>query len=486
MASLAGNYKLEDLQTFYNVIDNELKGTAKTRHGINPNTGEPLPEVPVSTQEDVDSAVAAAQRAFPAWRDLSQDQRADYLMKYADAIEANQQELIQLLGTETGKTQQGAGIDMYLTIAQIRGTARHRLTEEIIEDSNERIITQRYLPLGVGAGIIPWNLPTVIGAIKLPTALLAGNTYIWKPSPYAPYASLKMGELAAKIFPKGVVNVLSGDNGLGPMLTAHPDIAMISFTGSVPTGKKIAEACAPTLKRVVLELGGNDAAIICPDVDIPNVISKLAPFVFFHAGQVCMDVKRIFVHEDIYDAFLSAMLAVVQSLKIGPFEDADATLGPVQNAMQYNKLQDLYAEVAKNLKTLPEGSAARFASATLSKGGFFVPPVLVDNPPEDASVVAEEHFGPIVPLLKWSNEEDVIQRANATRFGLGGSVWSADRDRAERMARRLEAGTVWANAHFDLGPQAAFGGHKESGFGVDSGLGGLKGWCNPQAVWVLK
>ncbi|EPE36390.1 ALDH-like protein [Glarea lozoyensis ATCC 20868] len=481
--STTSAYKLDNFESFYNIIDNELVPTAKTRRAVDPSNEELLAEVPVSTQQDVDRAVAAAQAAFPSWRDLSQDERAVYLTTFVDAIDAHQQEFAQLLGKEAGKPPQGVGIELYLLSHQIHETLKFRLTEEQIEDTDERRIVQRYIPIGVGVGIVPWNFPMLLGIIKLVSALLTGNTFIWKPSPYSPYTALKLGELGAKIFPKGVFNVLSGDEDLGPLLTAHPGVAKISFTGSVATGKKVMQACASTLKRVTLELGGNDAAIVMPDADLAMTVPKVATMAYFHSGQVCFCIKRVYVHEAIYDAFIAAIVEFVKSLKSGGPSDAEAVLGPIQNSMQYAKLLELYSQVSKqDLKVAYGGEAA----SSQSGSGFYLPPTVIDNPPEDSKLVVEEQFGPIVPILKWSDEEDVIRRANASSMGLGGSVWSKDIVAAERLTRRLEAGTVWVNAHFEVGPQAAFGGHKNSGIGVESGLDGLKGWCNAQVVWIKK
>lgn len=343
----------------------------------------------------------------------------------------------------------------------------------------------------------------LLGGIKIVSALLVGNTFIWKPSPYSPYTALKLGELAAKIFPRGVVNVLSGEEDLGPMLTAHPGVAKISFTGSLATGKKVMQACASTLKRVTLELGGNDAAIVCPDVDIAAVVPKvsrpktfrlvdsslppnlkqIASIAFLHSGQVCFCIKRVYVHEDIYEAFLTAFVDFVKNMKSGGPTDAEAVLGPSQNSMQYAKLLDMYSHVSKDGLKVALGGEPLSSKAG---SGFFLPPTVVDNPPDGSRIVVEEQFGPIVPLLKWSDEEDVLRRANASSMGLGGSVWSTDLERAEGITRRLEAGTVWVNCHFQVGPQVSFGGHKNSGIGVESGLDGLKGWCNAQTVWITK
>jgi len=365
----------------------------------------------------------------------------------------------------------------------------------------------RYVPIGVGVGLVPWNYPVAISVAKLLSALLAGNTFILKPSEYTPYSGLKLAELGSKVFPPGVLQALSGDASLGPLFTAHPDVAKISFTGSVATGKKVMAACAPTLKRVTLELGGNDAAIICEDVDIDSVAQKvhicdslplwsleiantllqITMASFTHSGQVCMNVKRIYVHESIYDKFLAAMVQVTKSLKFGPHTEHDAFSGGIQNTMQYEKLQKTYAQIGKEGWKIAVGGEPESGSGTGTtgkKGFLYMPPTVVDNPPEDSDIVVSEPFGPIVPVLKWTSEEDVIERANATKLGLGGSVWSADEARARRMAELLEAGTIWVNTHAALAPNVPMGGHKESGVGVDWGELSVQGWCNPQTYSV--
>ncbi|KAK8859610.1 NAD-dependent aldehyde dehydrogenase [Apiospora arundinis] len=479
------SYKLDDFEnTFRNVIDNELTTTAKTRRAVDPSTAQPLGEVPVSTQEDVDRAVKAAQAAFPAWRSLSTDDRMGYLLRFADAIEANQDGLGPLLGRETGKPPPGVAMELAQLGGLIRQVITLRLEEEVVEDGPERKAIRRYVPLGVGVGIVAWNFPIGLGIVKLAVALLVGNTFIWKPSPYSPYTALKVVEIAARVFPKGVLQALSGEEDLGPLLTAHPDVAKVSFTGSVATGKKVMAACAGTLKRVTLELGGNDAAIICADADLATVVPKIATFAYINSGQVCLAIKRVYVHESIYDTFLKAFVEFVKTFQVGKSTESSSTLGPVQNSMQYNKLRELYGEVSKSGLTVPLGGDVPPAES--NNGGFFLTPTVVDNPPDNSRIVAEEQFGPIVPLLKWSDEEDVLRRANATTLGLGGSVWSKDLERAERIARRIESGTVWVNTHFEITPEVAFGGHKQSGIGVEQGLEGLKGWCNHQSVWVRK
>lgn len=264
-------------QTFKNVVNNQLKSASngKTRHSIDPSTEEALPEVPFSTKDDVDEAVNNARAAFPAWRDLSYDERAQKMLALADGVEANQQAFQDLLVKESGKPAQTAGIEVAMTIGHLREIAKLRLPAETIEDTEERSVVVRYTPLGVGCGIVPWNWPLLLGIGKVGSALLTGNTFIWKSSPFTPYSGLKLAELGAKIFPPGVLQALSGGDDLGPMVTEHPGIDKISFTGSTFTGKKVMESCSRTLKRVTLELGGNDPAIICDDVDLEKVVPKV-------------------------------------------------------------------------------------------------------------------------------------------------------------------------------------------------------------------
>ncbi|KAI0154594.1 aldehyde dehydrogenase [Xylariaceae sp. FL1272] len=475
--SASRDYKM-DFSKFHNVINNKLTNTPVTRHTINPNTEEPLWDVPVSSEREVNLAVDAAKAAFPSWSALSQDERARYLDKFADAIESNHEDFGNLIRKEAGKTAQIVEVEMQLAMGLARETPKLRLKEEKLIDDGERTAIVRHVPLGVGVGLVPWNFPLALGIGKCFAALLAGCTFIWKPSPYSPYTALKVAELGARILPPGVLQALSGEEDIGPMLTAHPDVAKISFTGSVQTGKKVFAACADTLKRVTLELGGNDAAIICEDVDIDPVAAKMSSLAFIHSGQICMNVKRIYVHERIYDRFLAALVEHTKRLNIGDTADPETTLGPVQNRMQFHKLQKLYATSGGG------GCKTAYAGKLSNKKGFFLAPTIIDNPPDDAPIVVEEPFGPIVPVLKWSDEEDVIRRVNDSKLGLGASVWSKDVTRAKAIVERLEAGNLWINTAFELDPCVPFGGHKESGVGVEWGALALQGWCNSQALWT--
>ncbi|KAH6648845.1 aldehyde dehydrogenase-like protein [Truncatella angustata] len=465
-----------------NIVNNEFLKTASTRHGTDPATGEPLYEVPVATKDDLDTAVKHSRAAFKTWSNTPFAERAGLLLKFADAIENNRAEIEKLLTMESGKPISLSRTELDLTLTWLRAFTKMELKDEVLEDNDEKTIYSTRVPLGVCAAIVPWNWPLLLAAGKIGPALITGNTVIVKPSPFTPYCDLKLGELGVSIFPPGVVQVLSGSDDLGPWITEHPDINMVSFTGSIATGKRVAASCAKTLKRYVLELGGNDAAIICDDVEIEKCLPKITTLAFLNSGQICMDIKRLYIHENIYDQFRDAMVEFAKNnIKTGGgFEDG-VLVGPLQNAMQFASAKDIYSDVKKEgWKIALDGNIRE------SSKGFFAEPVIIDNPPEDSRIVVEEPFAPIVPLLKWSDEDDVLERANNLETGLGASVWSKDLKRAERMARKLSAGSVWVNSHFDVAPNVPFGGHKESGIGMEWGIEGLKNYTNSRSLWVWK
>jgi len=359
-------------------------------------------------------------------------------------------------------------------------TAKLKIPEEVVEDTEDRSVIQRYTPLGVVAAIVPWNFPIQLACGKIAPAVLTGNCIIVKPSPFTPYCGLKLAELAQKFFPPGVIQALSGDDSLGPWLTAHPGIDKISFTGSTATGKKVMESASKTLKRVTLELGGKDPAIICKSVDIAKTAPTIATLAFLNSGQICLALKRIYIHESIYNEFRDAMVAYTKTLKVGDGMEDGVFLGPIQNSMQYDRVQGFFDDVEK------EGMKVAVGGKSKDSEGYFISPTIIDNPKEDSRLVQEEPFGPILPILSWSDEDEVIDRANNTRMGLGASVWTTDLEEASRIARRLDAGSVWVNAHLEVGPHFAFGGHKESGIGSEWGVGGLKAFCNVQTLYMKK
>jgi acyl-CoA reductase-like NAD-dependent aldehyde dehydrogenase len=357
--------------------------------------------------------------------------------------------------------------------------ARQDLPVEIVEDSPVRRVEVHHEPLGVVAAIVPWNFPFLLAIWKIAPALLAGNTMVLKPSPFTPLCALKLGELARDILPAGVFNVISGEDSLGPLMTAHPGFAKISFTGSTATGKRVMETAARDLKRITLELGGNDAAIIMPDVNLDKVAQKIFFGAFYNTAQVCIATKRLFIHESIYDALRDRLVALAKSSVVGDGSEPESVFGPLQNEPQYRRVKALIDAARNQGLVLIEGRE-------VPKRGYFIPVTLVDNPPDDAAVVTEEAFGPVLPLLKFSDVDDVIRRANNTQYGLAGAVWSANIDKAVAIARRLETGTVWINDNFQNAPHIPFSGFKQSGLGVENGRSGLLEFTQPQTVFVPK
>lgn len=327
---------------FHNIINGELR-TGKDQHfGVNPSTGEKNWPVPIGSQKDVDEAVAHAKKAFESWKDTPFEKRKELLSKYKEVLLAHSEEMTNLLCQETGKPKQIAQMETMGVAGWFDWHNSLTIPEERTEDDEKTIIT-RYTPLGVIGAICPWNFPIVLSMGKIIPALLTGNTIIVKPSPYTPYTTLKLVELAQGIFPPGVVQAIGGDDYLGPMLTANPDIAKISFTGSIATGKKIMAACAQTLKRVTLELGGNDASVVCPDVDIKKIAPELVMGAFQNSGQVCVATKRIYIHKDIYDEMLQEMVNFTKTLTVGAPSEG-AFLGPIQNKMQYDKVVEYFKD----------------------------------------------------------------------------------------------------------------------------------------------
>ncbi|KAL2820252.1 aldehyde dehydrogenase domain-containing protein [Aspergillus cavernicola] len=471
---------------FQNTINGQQTSTTEKRHSINPASGQPNPDVPVSTPQDVDRAVEAAKEAFETWSEVPPSERKKAVLAFADGLEKHAQEFAKLLVQEQGKPLQFATLEITGAINWLRETCDLELKDEIIEDSDERKLVVRHTPIGVAVGIVPWNFPLTLCCLKLAPAVLTGNTVIIKPSPFTPYCGLKLVELAQQVFPPGVVQALSGDDNLGPWLTAHPGIDKISFTGSSATGKKVMESAAKTLKRVTLELGGNDAAIICKGVDVEAVAAKVASLGFMNSGQICVAIKRIYIHESIYDRFRDAAAAFTKTLKLGEGNEEGVFMGPIQNAMQYEKVKSFFSDITKDQLSLSNGGICTDNPGEAGGRGYFIRPTIIDKPAEDSRLVTEEPFGPILPLLSWNDEKDVIARANNTRMGLGASVWSNDLDEAARIASKLQAGTVWVNTHMETDARAPFGGHKESGIGAEMGLHGLRAYCNVQTLFLKK
>ncbi|WP_324741033.1 aldehyde dehydrogenase family protein [Tsuneonella sp. CC-YZS046] len=344
--------------------------------------------------------------------------------------------------------------------------AGHDLPVELLEDSDNRRVEVHRRPLGVVGAIIPWNFPVLLIAFKLPFALLAGNTLVVKPAPTTPLSTLRLGELMAGIFPAGVVNIVTDQNDLGGRLTAHPGIAKISFTGSTETGRKVMASAAASIKRLTLELGGNDAAIVLPDADPAKVAPGIFGSAFLNAGQVCVAIKRVYAHADIYDALCAELARLAEEAVVDDGLKQGAQIGPLQNKAQYEKVRALIEEARTNGTIIAGGEIP-------GRPGYFIRPTIVRDIEDGTRLVDEEQFGPVLPVIRYDDPEDALARANSSDMGLGGSIWSTDREAAHDLATRMEAGTVWINKHLDFGPTMPFGGAKQSGLGVEFAQEGL-------------
>ena len=457
-------------------INGQRAFSAETAQAINPATEQPICDFPLATREQLEAAVAAAKQAFPAWSDTALIERQQMVSKLGDLIEQNYEAFIKLLITEQGKGRAAAEWEIGGSIHWCREIAKQKLESEVVRREGDDEIVTRYTPIGVIGGITPWNFPLLLAVWKIAPALVAGNTMVLKPSPYTPLCTLRFGELAQQVLPPGVLNILSGGNDLGQWLTEHPDIGKISFTGSTATGRRVMQSASVNLKRLTLELGGNDPAIVLPDVDAKAIAKDLFWASFANSAQFCVACKRMYIHEDVYDDVARELVAYAKTVKVGDGLAEDADLGPIQNRMQYEKVCKLLEDSRKaGLRFLLGGEVTR-------SPGYFIPVTIIDNPPEDARCVVEEAFGPVLPLLKYRDIEDVIARANNTEYGLAASLWGKDVQRAERIARRIEAGTVWINHAHAFGPDIAFGGHKQSGVGIENSLHGLAEYANVQTV----
>lgn len=468
-------------KTYHNLIDGELVGTDNTMEVLNPANEQVIGLVPSCGAAELDRAVAAARRAFKTWSKTPIEDRRAVIQAMAGAIKENADELFRLLTSEQGKPHDQARGEIYGAAGMMVAQSTLSLDDVINEDSDTRLSRTRRVPVGVVGGIVPWNFPVMMAMQKIAPAILSGCTIVLKPSPFTPLATLRIAELIKDIVPAGVVNIITGEDSLGPLITGHPDIDKITFTGSTATGKKIMEGASKDLKRITLELGGNDASIVLPDADVSKVAEQLFWSSFSNAGQICVAAKRVYIHEDIYDEMAAAIAEVARNVKVGDGSEQGTGVGPIQNKKQFDRVCELIEDAKANgYKFLVGGNVDPSGS------GYYVPITILDNPPEDARIVAEEQFGPVMPLMKFSTEEEVISRANASDYGLAGAVWTGNPDKGVEIAEQLETGTVWVNEYLHLSPFAPFGGHKQSGFGAEYGIEGLKEFTYAQVITVKK
>ncbi len=469
---------------FKMIINGKKVSTVETFDVINPANETVIAKCPMASEKDLDDAVEAARKAFPSWSSTGEEERARLIHAIGQAFDDNAEELARLVTLEQGKPFKGfAGLGARFEIGGAvvwsHATADMSLPVEVIQDNDDARIEIHRKPLGVVGSITPWNYPLLIAIWHTVPALRAGNTVVIKPSEYTPLAVMRAAEMINEILPSGVFNVVTGDGALGAAMARHKGIDKIVFTGSTQTGKKVMQDASSNLKRLTLELGGNDAAIVLPDVDVEKIAPKIFAAAMINNGQTCAAIKRLYVHESVYDELCNSLAEIANNMVSGNGE-TEVDFGPIQNRAQFEKV----CAIAEDAKA----RGARFLSGgEPGKGpGYFFPVTIAVDVPEDARLVTEEPFGPILPILRFSDIEEVLEKANATSVGLGGSVWSTNTERATHIATRLECGTAWVNNHAALQPNAPFGGVKESGFGVEFGTDGLKEFTVLQTVQIAK
>ena len=468
-----------DAAQFRLLIDGRMTAGASTLEVLNPATGRLLATCARADKAQLHAAVAAAKKAFPAWSLLSIDARRQALLKMADAFEARAPEFARLLTQEQGKPLIHAVEEIGGAVTMIRVFAAMNLPSKVLRETARERIVQLHAPLGVVAAITPWNFPVMLLMIKLAPALLAGNTVVAKPAPTTPLTTLLFGEVCAELLPRGVLNIIVDQNELGGELTQHPDVAKVAFTGSTATGRKVMASVAGSIKRLTLELGGNDAAIVLDDVDVKAVAAKVFQGAMVNSGQVCLAIKRVYVPEALYEAMCEELAALAKAAVVGDGLDSATQYGPLQNKAQYEKVKEFLKDAHQHGKVIAGGSV-------LEREGYFVAPTIVRDIADDSRLVREEQFGPVLPVLKYSDINDAIARANDTEYGLGGTVWGADLDRAYSVAQRIASGTVWVNKHLDLPPDIPFAGAKQSGLGAEMGQEGLEAFTQVRIINIAK
>ncbi len=464
---------------FAMLIDGELTPGVSTFDVVNPATAESFAACPKADEALLERAIAAAKRAQPEWAATPVEERAALVLKLADALEARIGEFASLLTAEQGKPLDQAGYEIMGSVFTLRAFAAMRVEPKVLKDEGGNKVIEHRTPLGVVASITPWNFPLILLMNKLGPALVTGNTMVAKPAPTTPLTTLLFGELAKDILPAGVLNIVCDQNELGPLMTGHKDIAKVAFTGSTATGKKVMASSAGTVKRVTLELGGNDAAIVLDDVDARAVAKKVYQGAMTNAGQICVAVKRAYVPSIMYDEFCDELAKLAKEAIVDDGAKQGTTIGPVQNKMQYDKVNALIAD-AKTRGTVLAGGEA------MDRPGYFIAPTIVRDLPEDAPLVQEEQFGPVLPVQKYDDIADVIARANNSDYGLAGTVWGKDVARATAIAMQIDTGTVWVNQHLAIDANIPFRGVKQSGLGGELGEAGLLEYTQAHIVNIVE
>ena len=436
-------------------ISGEAVPTEDTFTVINPSTGQAHAEAPSATKEQLDAAFDSSAKAYRDWK-LDEAARRATLAKAAEVIMASAGEIAPVLTAEQGKPIGEANIEVFGAGIWFQYFAGLELPREVIQDDDNAFVEVVRRSLGVVAAITPWNFPLILASWKIAPALLAGNTMVLKPSPFTPLSTLKLGEVLRGVLPPGVLNVVTGGDDLGAWMTSHPVPRKISFTGSVATGKKVAAAAAPDLKRVTLELGGNDPAIVLDDADVATVAGKIFDGAFANNGQVCSAIKRVYVPEAMYSDVVDALAEKAKAAKVGDGMAEGTQLGPINNKPQYERVKELVADAVSS------GARAAAGGKAMDGEGYFFEPTILADVSDGTRIVDEEQFGPALPVISYRDLDDAVERANATHFGLSGSVWSADASRAATLpagssaARRGPTPTSrWRRTSRSAGPSGA-------------------------------
>ncbi|WES62687.1 aldehyde dehydrogenase family protein [Microbacter sp. GSS18] len=461
------------------VLDRVQAPAGEGREILDAATREVIGRAPVHTVEDLDDAIARAKAAQPAWEALGHPARQELLLKAADAIDANAEALARILSREQGKPLNGPGarFEVGACSTWLRSAANTPLDPEVLVDDESGHATLIYKAIGVVAAIGPWNWPLMIGIWQIGPALRMGDTVVVKPSENTPLSVLAMLAIMNEVLPADVLIGVSGGRDVGARLAAHPDIDKVMFTGSTATGRKIIEGSAGNLARLTLELGGNDAGIVLPSADPQAIAQDLFWGAFINTGQTCAALKRLYVHDSIYEDVIAALAAVAEQTPMGPGLDEDNVLGPLQNPQQFDIVSRLVEDAKANGGRIVTGGAP---AADL--GDLFYPITIVADVADGIALVDEEQFGPALPVVRYTDVEDAIASANRLDVGLGASVWAGTREEALSLATRIQSGTVWINSHGGLHPQVPFGGVKSSGYGLEFGAEGLKAVAVPQII----
>jgi acyl-CoA reductase-like NAD-dependent aldehyde dehydrogenase len=470
------------MKTYECTINGKPVPSSKHFEVLNPATEEVLGSAAISSQQQIDEAIQAARLAQKAWAAKSDDDRKTILKQLAEVLKENTPYLAEIITREQGKPLAGPGsmFEMGACVAWTEVTASLELPVEVVFEDETRRDELHRSPIGVVGAITPWNWPLMIAIWQIIPALRMGNTVVIKPSEYTPIGTLEMVRLMNSILPAGVLNVVCGKGDVGAQLVSHPDVDKIMFTGSSATGRKIIEASGGNMARLTLECGGNDPAIILPGTEIASKAGDLFWGAFINMGQTCACAKRLYVHEDDYDMVLAALDGVASQMPMGNGMEENILLGPIQNRMQFDKVNAL-VEDAKS-----QGASVHRGGSPLEGAGYFYPITLIGGLDNGQRLVDEEQFGPVLPIIKYKTIEEAITKANDNVNGLGASVWSDDLEAAARVAAQIEAGTVWINQHGAVHPMVPFGGAKDSGYGVEFGIEGLKSVTQPKIISIKK